>query len=128
MNTVLGHTLRHYVGLGVNCGRCGKEPGNFKGIHNPQTDPITNTMATTLCPYVDNGSSETCNHCNEFEMGKPSPSKMPFNIHATDKCPFNNPKKFIEYIYYHKKEVKLEKKETDVGLCDSVLEGLDFEF
>ena len=48
VTTVLGHTLRHYVGLGVNCGWCGKEPRNFKGIHNPQTDPITNSMTRTL--------------------------------------------------------------------------------
>jgi len=128
VNTVLGHTLRHYVGLGVNCGRCGKEPGNFKGIHNPQTDPATNSMTTTLCPYADNGSSETCKHCNEFEMGIPSATKMPFNIHATERCPFSNPKRFMEYIYHHQKEVKMEKKETNVKLCDSVLDGLDFEF
>ena len=39
VNTVLGQTLRHYVGLSTNCGRCGKEPRNIKGIHSPQIDP-----------------------------------------------------------------------------------------
>ena len=127
VNTVFSHTLRHYVGLGVNCGRCGEEPGNFKGIHNPQTDPNTNSMTRTLCPYADNGS-ETRKHCNEFEMGVPSATKMPSNIHAAERCPFSNPKKFMEYIYHHQKEVKMEKKETNIELCDSVLESLDFNF
>ena len=61
-------------------------------------------------------------------MGVLSATKMRFNIHAAERCPFSNPKKFMEYIYHHQKEVKMEKKKTNIELCDSVLESLDFNF